>query len=185
MFRLLARGPSHRIVEAAYGTIVAQARLPGFYARCDVPDTIEGRFEMIVLHLALVLRRLRGEEEVFRDFGQKLFEIFCLDMDRSLREIGISDLGVPRHMRRVGEAFYGRARAYDLALASREERLAATLARNVSALPAPSGAAFRLAAYVRTAEVSLAGQSAADIGRGILSFPDPDDVQCGYLEEGA
>jgi cytochrome b pre-mRNA-processing protein 3 len=177
MFRLFAQRTPRRIIEAAYGAIVAQARSPGFYAGYHVPDTVEARFDMIVLHLALVLRRLRRDP--LGEFGQRVFDLFCLDMDRNLREMGVSDLAVPRHMRRVGEAFYGRANAYDLALAGSDEDLAATLARNIFALAAPSVGARRLTAYMRAAEASLAAQDAGAIGRGELSFPDPDKVESG------
>src|SRR5579871_6440371 len=149
MLRLFARRPSCDIVEAAYGAIVAQARAPGFYACYGVPDTVDGRFDMIVLHLALVLRRVRGEPEALRKLGQRLFDLFCRDMERSLREIGISDLGVPRHMRRVGEAFYGRAAAYDLGLARDGDELVGALARNVFACATVPAGAHRLAAYAR------------------------------------
>ena len=96
-----------------------------FYAELGVPDTVLGRFDMVLLHVVLVLRRLReggegGEGE--RALAQGLFDTFCRDMDHNLREMGISDQGVPRHMQRVGEAFYGRAQAYEAALAERGRR---------------------------------------------------------------
>src|SRR5690349_2300287 len=109
-----------RTIDALYGAIVAQAREPRFYAEMGVPDTVSGRFDMVLLHVVLVLRRLRqGEakdETAERALAQSLFDTFCRDMDHNLREMGISDQGLPRHMQRVGEAFYGRARAYEAAL---------------------------------------------------------------------
>src|ERR1043165_5052916 len=111
-------------IDALYGAIVAQAREPGFYAALGVPDTVSGRFDMVLLHVVLVLRRLRqvgdkdgeGERALAQELSQQLFDRFCRDMDHNLREMGISDQGLPRHMRRVGEAFYGRAQAYEAAL---------------------------------------------------------------------
>ena len=82
-----------------------------------MPDTVLGRFDMIVLHLVLLLRRLRAGEAAHRALAQGVFDAFCRDMDDNLREMGISDQGVPRQMRKVGEAFYGRAQAYEAALA--------------------------------------------------------------------
>src|SRR5436305_2987337 len=146
----LFRTPS-RTIAALYGAIVAQARDPRFYQAYGVPDTVLGRFDLIVLHLSLVLRRLREGDHAARTVAQGVFDEFCRDMDHNLREMGISDPGVPRQMRKVGEAFYGRAKAYDAALAAGGEgALAQALIRNVYA--GASGrdmAAAELATYVR------------------------------------
>src|SRR5262245_12775002 len=96
-------------IATLYGAIVTQSRDPRFYQGYAVPDTVLGRFDLILLHLALVLRRLRAGEGPARDLAQHLFDTFCRDMDHNLREMGVGDQGVPRQMRRVGEAFYGRA----------------------------------------------------------------------------
>src|ERR1043165_7542806 len=103
-------------IAALYGAIVTQARDPRFYESYGVPDSVLGRFDLIVLHLALVLRRLRAGDGL-HTVAQGLFDAFCRDMDHNLREMGVSDRGVPHQMRRLGEAFYGRAQAYDRALA--------------------------------------------------------------------
>src|ERR1043166_9623903 len=127
----LFRRPS-RTIAALYGAIVAQARNTRFYEDLAVPDTVLGRFDMVLLHVVLVLRRLREGED--RALAQGLFDAFCRDMDHNLREMGISDQGVPKHMQRVGEAFYGRAQAYEAALgAPGEGALSDALARNVYA----------------------------------------------------
>src|ERR1700761_506939 len=89
-----------------YSAIVAQSRQPRFYAEWGVPDTVTGRFDMISLHLALVLRRL-GTERDAKVFSQALFDLFFKDMDRSLREMGAGDLAVPKKIRKMGEIFYG------------------------------------------------------------------------------
>ena len=180
MFRVFPRHEQADTIRALYGVIVAQARAPSFYATYLVPDTVGGRFDMIVLHLALVLRRLRREPAELGALGQSVFDLFCTDMDHSLREMGVGDLAVPKHMRRLGAAFYGRALAYDRALdAEGEERLAPTLARNVFATESaiPPGA-VRLASYVRAAEACLNDQRGAAIATGVLRFPDPDPI-CG------
>jgi hypothetical protein len=104
-------------ISALYGTIVAQARLSCFYQDYAVPDTINGRFDLLVLHLVLVIERL-NQEESLRPLAQGLFDHFCRDMDDNLREIGIADLKVPKEMRKMGQAFYGRAQAYRDALAA-------------------------------------------------------------------
>ena len=117
IFPLFRRSARPGTISALYGAIVAQARLPGFYRDYAVPDTVKGRFDLIVLHLALVLDRL-AEVPALRGLGQGIFDRFCQDMDHNLREMGVGDLTVPKQMRRMGEAFYGRAKAYREALAA-------------------------------------------------------------------
>ncbi len=108
--------------------IVTQAREPLFYRDLGVPDTVNGRFDLLVLHLWMVLRRLRPAPDGV-GLSQALFDRFCDDMDANLREMGVGDLTVPKRMQAFGEAFYGRVAAYDVALAAGEEPLAQALAR--------------------------------------------------------
>ena len=124
--------------------IVAQARSPAFYVDYQVPDTVHGRFEMIVLHLVLFLRRFApdagsrtaADSGAARKLGQGLFDAFCSDLDDNLREMGVGDLTVPKEMRRFGEAFYGRQRAYGAALdAGDTAELEKALARNILGSP--------------------------------------------------
>ena len=86
-----------------------------FYRDYGVADTIDGRFDLLVLHLAVIIDRL-AEEPESREAGPALFDHFCQDMDHNLREMGIGDLSVPKEMQRIGQAFYGRAQAYRSAL---------------------------------------------------------------------
>jgi cytochrome b pre-mRNA-processing protein 3 len=177
LFRWLTRPPRGDTIRALYGAIVAQARAPAFYTAYGVGDTVAGRFEMIVLHLALFVRRLRREPEPIRGLGQEVFDLFCLDMDHSLREMGIGDLGVAKHMRRVAEAFYGRAAAYDDSIdRPGEEPLAAALARNVFSTQVPAPCARRLARYVRAAIGHLEGQGGGAFARAVVTFPDPGTI---------
>lgn len=172
---LIRRNRSRATIAALYGVIVAQARLPVFYAHYGVPDTLEGRFDLIVLHLSLFVRRLRSEGERGRELSQGAFDAFCRDMDDNLRELGLSDLAVPRRMRSFGEAFYGRSAAYDRALDEPgDESLVATLSRNLYDDETP--AAARLAAYVRTAASELVYQDFSALQAGALRFPDPAQV---------
>jgi cytochrome b pre-mRNA-processing protein 3 len=173
IFPLFRRSSRQDTISTLYGTIVAQARLPCFYREYGVPDTVNGRFDLLVLHLAIALDRL-GEVEL-RPMGQALFDRFCEDMDDNLREIGVGDLSVPKEMQRIGEAFYGRAQAYRSALASDgDEALVAALAKNVYGGAAPEPAApVRLAAYIREAVRGLGAQQPADLLAGKLRMPDP------------
>lgn len=94
-------------VYAVYSAIVAQSRRPRFYAEWGVPDTVTGRFDMICLHLALLFGRLRGEGREVAEFSQAVFDLFFRDMDSSLREMGVGDLGVPKKIEKMGSLFYG------------------------------------------------------------------------------
>ena len=181
IFRLFRRGPEARTIAALYGAIVAQARHPAFYLDFAVPDTPEGRFDMIVLHLVLACRRLGRAEGPDRASAQALsqdvFDMFCRDMDHNLREMGVGDLSVPKKMQRMGEAFYGRLETYDRALAADgDTELAAALARNVLGGQTPPAAAGRLAAYVRAAADRLDATPVADFEQGRLGFPDPATI---------
>ena len=176
MFPWTKRSPRADTIRTLYGVIVAQARRPAFYADYVVADTPTGRFDMILLHLILFVRRLRAEPGPIRALGQGVFDLFCRDMDHSFREMGIGDLAVPKHMRRVAEAFYGRAAAYDQAIETAgEEQLAAVLARNIFPESAASSAcARRLARYVRDTIDDLCRQEGGAFAQGRISFPDPD-----------
>jgi len=181
--RLFRRTPPDPIIASLYGTIVAQARVPAFYQSYGVPDTVNGRLEMIMLHTVLFLRRVEGENAALRALGQGLFDHFCRDMDASMREMGVGDLAVPRRMRQIGAAFYGRQTAYRAALvASGQEALAAALQRNVYGDGAPAGCANAgcakaLAAYVRDVERTLAAQDGDGFRRAQLVFPAPAQAQ--------
>jgi len=177
IFSLFHRNKSQTTVRSIYGAIVTQARLPSFYRGYGVPDTPTGRFEMIVLHLTLLLRYFRGEEET-RVLGQGIFDVFCSDMDDNLREMGTGDLSVPKKMRKMAEAFYGRAEIYERALAAGDDApLAAALARYILERDgSPPAEARRLASYVRMAVGQLSSMSIARALHGGLIFPDPEVI---------
>ena len=146
-----------------------------FYQVYGVPDTVNGRLEMIMLHAVLILQRLEREPAAARALGQGVFDRFCRDMDESMREMGVGDLAVPRKMRRIGEAFYGRQETYRQALVAADEQpLAAALRRNVFADGSDGVGADRLAAYVREVVRGLAVQSGFECGQVV--FPDPEQV---------
>ena len=171
--RLFRRDPeSEAIASALYGAIVAQARLPALYAGFGVADTVDGRFEMIVLHAILVIDRLRAGGAAEQAVGQRVFDLFCTDMDRSLRELGVGDLGVPKRMRKMTERFYGRAEAYREALGPRDSAtLAAAYERNVFNRATPS--AGPLAAYALASFDALAADPPGALMTGPPPFADP------------
>jgi cytochrome b pre-mRNA-processing protein 3 len=175
ILRPFRRNSKSDSIAALYGAIVAQARSPTFYVEFGVPDTVEGRFDLIVLHLVLVLRRLGGAGDHGGDFGQRLFDAFCRDLDGNLREMGIGDLAVPKRMRRFGEAFYGRQAAYLAALAADDPQVFENaLARNILQAEGIDHWAARLAGYARAAARQLEARNEADLFAGIADFPDPE-----------
>jgi cytochrome b pre-mRNA-processing protein 3 len=171
MFRLFRPRFHPATIDSLYGVIVAQARAPDFYEEFGVPDSVEGRFELVVLHLALVTGRLAREAEG-APLGNALVDRFGRDMDDNLREMGVGDLAVPKRMKRMFEALYGRTRIYRRALnETGSEALEAALARNV--YDGREGAVARLAAYVRRAARELDAADGGQILAGRLAFPAP------------
>jgi len=128
----LFRRNRHRAqAHAAYVSIVEHARAPGFFLRLEVPDTLDGRFEMIALHMFLVLNRLKAEHETTADFAQALFDAMFADLDRGLREMGATDIGVGRRVKEMAKAFYGRIAAYEEGLKGTDATLGGALKRNL------------------------------------------------------
>jgi cytochrome b pre-mRNA-processing protein 3 len=158
-----------RDVEPIYSAIVTAARQPHFYAEWGVPDTVDGRFDLIVLHLFLVLDRLRMEEG-YEDVSQDLTDHFYKDMDRSLREMGVGDLSVGKKVRKMAEACYGRLLAYGKAMAQDDAELGEAIARNVYAGRGNGMGAVELTAWTRKAHALLRGQSAERIVAGVIQW---------------
>ena len=142
--------PAREVAERVYRDLVKQARTPSFYRDLGVPDTPEGRFEMVGLHVALVVRRLRTAGAPGSALAQELFDLLFADVDEGLRHIGVGDLAVGKHVKRLAGYFYARLRALDEALdAVPGAPLAPMLRTNVyhnaaGAQPAPAGCAGQL-----------------------------------------
>lgn len=161
-----------------YGSSVAAARDPMFYRDWQVADTLEGRFEMVTLHVALLLRRLTAESQPGKQLGQAVLEEMFASLDDDMRELGVSDLRVPKRVQGAASAFYGRLRAYDAALQSADgSALRDALARNLPAAGALPVAADALAAYVWSAAASLGQQPLATLSLGQLVFAPPRPKQ--------
>lgn len=173
-FRSATRAASRATIERLYGAIVAQSRQPAFYTDLGVADTPEGRFEMVVLHTFLLCHRLKDGNERQKAVSQEVFDAFAADMDASLREMGVGDLTVPKKMKKIGAAFYGRTAAYDAALADPDPAaLAAAVGRNIIETDPDHPRAQALGDYVRRAAAALAALPFAAIARGELTFPPP------------
>ena len=179
---LKQKAETRRIGHEIYERIVAQAREPVFFSDMRVPDTMEGRLEMIVLHLSLMLDRLRTEGAPGQRLGQHLMEHLMADYDDALRQIGIGDMGVPRRIQKAAAAFTERNHAYRAALGERaSDTLEAVLAAHVFGAGSDAGAppdiasadVARLAAYVRAARRFLAELPADRLFEGRDLFQAP------------
>jgi len=159
-----------------YRSIVAQARQPDFYRRHGVPDSLDGRFDMVVLHSFLVMRRLRASSlPAAKELSQQLFDLQFADMDNSLREIGVGDLSVGKKVKAMAQAFFGRVEAYEAGLTTSDDGiLTDALTRNLygTTQPALTGL-IAMAGYIRAADQYLAGQADAKILAGNVDFPPP------------
>lgn len=176
--KLFGRRKRDSVPRAIYASIVAQARQPALYEEHGVPDTLEGRFEMVVLHAVLVLRRIRAHEGADSELGEEVCAVMFSDFDHNLREIGIGDTSVGKKVRQLAEAFYGRGKALDAAFASDHPRgaVAEVLARNLFPDSDPAAkilALDGLAAYVIAADEALDSATLDDIIQARLPFPDP------------
>jgi cytochrome b pre-mRNA-processing protein 3 len=168
--RDLTRDHAH----ALYVTLSRQAREPAFYGEGRVPDSLAGRFELVLLHAILVVRRLNRAGAPGQALAQVLFDVLFDDMDQALREMGIADLAVAKRVKRLAAAFYGRAKAYEEALEGRSETLEAALARNLFAGAAVAAELLaELARYAAAADRLLNAQPDADLLAGQAKFPPP------------
>ncbi len=148
--------PSKQRMEAhsLYLDVVERARMPVFYTEGGVPDTLDGRFELILLFLFLELERLK-REGTSDAFQRELVEVFFEDMDRSVRELGVGDTGVGRRVKKMADAFYGRMQAYESAMKD-DALLAAALRRNLygTTTPDDAGVTFMVTA-IRQRRIGL------------------------------
>ncbi|WP_083897523.1 ubiquinol-cytochrome C chaperone family protein [Azospirillum sp. B506] len=160
-------------VGGLFTAIVGQAREPGFYNALAVPDTLDGRFEMVALHLLLVMRRLKGQGAEAGKLSQRLYETMVDDFETSLLEMGAGDSGIARRVKTMARGMAGRIRAYDEALAdSQTGRLEVALDNNLYGTvdPVPEGVLPVMAAYVRACAATLDAQPLESLMRGEVRF---------------
>jgi cytochrome b pre-mRNA-processing protein 3 len=170
------------VADRLYRDLVKQARTPLFYHALGVPDTPEGRFEMVGVHVALLVRRLRAAGAPGRALAQELFDQMCADLDESLRHIGIGELAVGKHVKRLAGNFYARLRALDQALdAAPRAPLAPMLRTNVyhgGAVPSPHQL-DALARYLLAVEAALRAQASGRLlaGEVVWTLPAEPSAQ--------
>lgn len=168
--RLFRRGRNDEAARALYVAIVAQARRPEFYLRAAVPDTLDGRFDLLALHVFLVLHRLRAEGVRTEVLAQNLFDLMFFDMDQNLRELGVGDMSVGRKVKAMAKALYGRIAAYEPGLAD-PAVLTDALGRNLyRGHPPEVGAVDRVQRYVRATATALAEQGVESLLVGQVRF---------------
>jgi cytochrome b pre-mRNA-processing protein 3 len=175
--RWFTRRPSEDSSDEAYRRIVAQARRPEFYADGGVPDSLDGRFEMLALHLFLVQHRLKHErgDAACAALAQALADRVAADLDANLREMGAGDLGVGRRVKRMAGTIYGRITAYEAGLDGGEAVLRQAIRRNLFATVEPDeGQVAAMARYVLAGYGLLAEAPAAALAKGAVEFPEPE-----------
>lgn len=161
--------------ERVYAAIAAAARRPAFYRDLGVPDTLPGRFELLVLHASLVTRRLGREADPrAKALSQGVFDAMIRALDANLREIGVGDVTVPKRMKAMARSFFDGAKTYDAALDAKDEAaLAGALARIVYAGPSASAAGPKaLAAWTVRADAALSRQPMAELEAAGPAYPD-------------
>lgn len=168
--------PRHKPIRdaaaRAYDLVVEQARQPVFFAGYGVPDTLDGRFELICLHAFFYLYRLKAERPQAKRLSQCFFDTMFADLDRALREMGTGDLSVGTQVKRMARGLYGRIRAYQDGVESDDRALRAALERNLyGTLRESAPWVGAMALYVRAAVAELARQPAADLLCGRVRFP--------------
>ncbi|KAA2212668.1 ubiquinol-cytochrome C chaperone family protein [Teichococcus oryzae] len=180
LFGLFRRQPHRRLGFELYGAAVRAARHPGFFTDLSVPDTLDGRFDLIGLHVALLIRRLhRDPDPRGPSIAQAVFDAMFADMDHNLREMGVGDMSIARRVKNMWEAFHGRAQAYEAPLQARDAAaLATALARNVwrGTLPPEAPEPRRLAALSLAADAALTRLPLDALLRGEAHFPAPEEV---------
>jgi cytochrome b pre-mRNA-processing protein 3 len=169
-WKLFKRDPHETEATRLYDAIVRQARRPDFYQGGGVPDSIDGRFELIALHAYLVLRRLRAAGGAAEPLAQALVDVLFADLDASLREMGAGDLGVGKRVKRMATAFYGRIGAYETS--ENKGAMEQALMRNLFGTVTPQAAQLAaMTGYVETALAQLANQPLPEIMAARLNFP--------------
>jgi len=177
LISFLGRSLARDAAELAYGRVVEQARRPVFFTDYAVPDTLDGRFELICLHAFLYLHRLKVERPLANRLCQAFFDRMFADFDRALREMGTGDLSVGKQVKRMARAFFGRICAYERGLSGDDAQLGAVLARNLyGTISEPASFAALITPYVRSVVKELQRQPAAELLAGSIIFGTPADV---------
>ena len=171
MLKWLTRRRYESSIEKTYDEIVKQARRPELMTKFHIADNIDGRFDLLCLHMCLVLKRLKTNPELTRQYCQDLFDFMFLDMDQSLREMGVGDLSVGNRVKEMGKAFLGRLRVYESVMDAKDDKLQEALIRNVyRGNVGCSEYADKLAFYTRQIDKKLANTPINEIMEGKITL---------------
>ncbi|NNE84752.1 MAG: phage tail protein [Alphaproteobacteria bacterium] len=173
MFKWLdKRRQRQDVATKLYNDLVSHARNPAFYLSFGVPDSELGRFEMVCLHSYLLFRRLGRTDIPGKDLAQSVHDLMFADLDRTLREQGIGDMGIGKRVKKLARNLYGRIDAYETGFAGGTDELADALRRNLYAYVEPSDDEMSaMIGYINGAIVGLDGQPTSEIMAGNVAFP--------------
>lgn len=170
----ILRGPGevNQTALQLFTLLVGQARSPVFFRRLGVPDTVDGRFDMVALHAFVIFQRLKGQGDRGAQLAQALYDAFIKDMEASLRQLGAGDAGVGKRIRVMTEALQGRMVAYETALAGNQLDLEGAIRRNLYGTVDPDMDSVRtIANYLKRAKDLADSQPVDRILRGVFEFP--------------
>jgi cytochrome b pre-mRNA-processing protein 3 len=165
--------PVQVAAEGLYAALIAQSRQPAFYTVWGVPDTVDGRFDSVLMHCFIVMHRLGHGDKDSRALSQALYDTMFVEMDRAVREMGVGDLSVKRHVRRMMKAFNGRVAAYEAGLAD-NALLHDVLRRNLyGTVPDVAQEALnRVGAYLLTSLERVMGMDMNELVAGRIVWAD-------------
>ena len=185
MRRLFRRTSYDDPARTLFERIASQSREPSFYGACGLPDSVDGRFDLLVLHVFLVMHQLKQDHVRTAELSQALFDVLFENMDESLRVLGAGDMGVGRRIKDMAEGFYGRVLAYEQALEEGGGSLENCVRRNLyGSADASQVQVASVAHYVRREADSLAGQSTDRLMEGDLAFGPAPAPDCGAESQG-
>ena len=168
MFR---RSSTSEPARQLYQTIVGHARRPEFYLKAGVPDSLDGRFDMIALHAFFVMYHLKHDPGEGQALSQALFDVMFAQIDQGLRQAGAGDFGIGKRVKVMVSAYYGRVRAYERGVTAEDAVLEDALRRNLYRAAEPDPETLTLMVdYVRRQTKAVAAQSVADLLAGRLRF---------------
>jgi cytochrome b pre-mRNA-processing protein 3 len=172
VFGLFKSRKHTKVAQTLYASILIQARLPVFYTDYGVQDTIDGRFDMIILHAHILFNRLKGGPAEEQEIAQAVFDMMFADMDQNLREMGVGDVGVSKRIKAMAEAFYGRATAYANGMREHDNsKLIAALRRNLYRnSEASDQQIIDVSSYIRNQVAHLKSQQLSELLHGNISF---------------
>lgn len=172
MFGLKKHKDFHETASMVYAAALSRARSPQFYTENGVPDSFDGRFEMLVLHVFMVMHKMTAGGAQGQEFNQSLFDVMFADMDQTLREMGIGDMGIPKHMKRMMKGFNGRIHTYRECVETDGAISEDVLARNLyGTVERPSPAHLRqMKDYIAACLARLDKAEISDISSGHVEF---------------